>query len=450
MFILPTRLVIFLFVLCSAICLNAVPGFAKNRIRAGVARTDITPPLGTPLRGYYVERLASAVHDPLFAKALVIQDGQNTIVLVFLDLIDVPEIAVKKARAEIAAKFKVPYANISVSSTHTHTGPLFNNTYELMVADRISEAVEKAFGNLQEVTIKSGKGTEEHISFQRRYMMKDGTVKFNPGILNPEIVRPMGPIDPEIGILYLERTDQKPLAVLVNFALHLDTAGGTEISADFPMYLQQQIGKAIGEDVLVLFGLGTCGNVNHINVKEASTLNGFARTESIGNTLAADVIKAIPAMKVQRIKKITVKREELKLTIPEYTTAQINAARINAKKVSTHGSSTPEIREAMKILRVHDRQGKPIDAEVQVFGLGDVGIVTLPGEIFVELGLAIKKGSSFPNTFIFTLSNNSTGYIPDAPAYAYGAYEVEVSRVVKGQGERLVESALKMIHEIRK
>jgi hypothetical protein len=103
----------------------------------------------------------------------------------------------------------------------------------------------------------------------------------------------------------------------------------------------------------------------------------------------------------------------------------------------------------MKVLRIQDRKGELIEAEVQTFGLGDVGIVALPGEIFVELGLEIKKKSPFKHTFILTLSNNSIGYIPNADAFEYGAYEVEVSEIAKGQGERLVESSLRLLEKLK-
>jgi hypothetical protein len=104
----------------------------------------------------------------------------------------------------------------------------------------------------------------------------------------------------------------------------------------------------------------------------------------------------------------------------------------------------------MKILRVNEREGKPIEVEVQTFGLGDIGIVTLPGEIFVELGLDIKKKSPFKHNFILTLANNKLGYVPNAEAFSYGAYEVEVSNIEAGQGERLATTAVGVLDKMHK
>ena len=162
------------------------------------------------------------------------------------------------------------------------------------------------------------------------------------------------------------------------------------------------------------------------------------------------MIRELPALEENEVNEIKASHESLTLQIPKYSKKEIAAAKINAKKESDHESSTQEIREAMKVLRVQEMNGKPIPTEVQTFGLGDLGIVALPGEIFVELGLDIKKRSPFKHTLILTLSNNALGYIPNEDAFQYGAYEVEVSNVAAGQGELLVESAVAQLLALKK
>ena len=419
------------------------------QLTAGTATTDITPALGTPLRGYYIERLASDVHDPLLAKALVLQEGSTSVALVIVDLVDISQSAVDEARAQITQELGIPTENIIISATHTHTGPEFVPEYEAGLSAKIVDAVKIAAQHQQPAVIKSGVGHEANVSFHRRYMMKDSTVQFNPGPLNPDIVRPMGPIDPDVGILYVENEQGQPMAVLVNFAIHLDTVGGTEVSADFPAYLSSVLKQQLGNETLVMFGLGTCGNINHFNVKSPETLKGFERAERIGYALAASVIRELPALESHKVDQLGVAHEELPLQIPTYTEQEVAAARVNAQKESDHESSTPEIREAMKVLRIDERDGQPLKAEVQAVGLGDVGIVALPGEIFVELGLAIKEQSPFKHTLVLTLANNSIGYVPNEAAFPHGAYEVEVSHIAPGEGERLVASAVKLLNEIK-
>jgi len=419
------------------------------QIKVGVGKSDITPSLSTPMDGYYIERLASNVHDELFVRAMVLEDGKNSFVLVVADVIDVAPYGFKEARKKIAEEFKIPASRIVMSATHTHTGPSFSKAYEKMLAVKIHDAVKIAHQNLQPVVIKSGVGKEENVSFHRRFMMKDSTVKFNPGILNPDIVRPMGPIDPDVGIVYIETLEGKSIAILVNFAVHLDTIGGTEISADFPYFMGEVLKKVLGNDLMVFYGFGTCGNVNHINVKKSDSLEKFERAKRIGYALAAGVIRELPKLEISDADKISVESEILKLKMPVYTKEQIEAAEINAKKESDEIASTPEIREAMKILRIHELNNEPIEAEVITFGLDNVGIVALPGEIFVELGLDIKKRSPFKHTLVLTLANNSIGYIPNKEAFEYSAYEVEVSMIAEGEGEKLVESSVRQMERMK-
>ena len=430
--------------------LLVLAGLSVNaQIRAGVGKTNITPALGTPMDGYYIERLASTVHDDLYARAMVLEDGTRTLVLVVTDLIDVAPYGFPAARARIHKELNVPEENIIISATHTHTGPTFSDEYESFIAVKIFDAVKIAFSNLQEVVIKSGMGNAENISFHRRFLMKDGTVKFNPGRLNPDIVEPMGPVDPGVGIICLETTEGIPLAILVNFALHLDTIGGTEISADFPYFMGELLKKVMGEDLMVFFGFGTCGNVNHINVKEAETTKGYERAQRLGYSLAAAVIREIPVLETQNIDRLTSESETVYLKIPEYSEKEIEEAKINAQKESDELASTPEIREAMKILRINNMKNQPIEAEILTFGFGNASIVALPGEIFVELGLEIKEKSPYKHTLVLTLANNSIGYIPDKEAFKYGAYEVEVSMIAEGEGEKLVESSVRQLEEMK-
>ena len=436
------RLIVFLVIVLTTYNLSA-------QITAGAANTDITPPLGTPMPGYYFERLATNVHDKLFAKALVLKDASKFVALVVLDMVAIDQQACEMARKRIAEDLNIPYEYIIISATHTHTGVRVTEANREWMASKIYDAVRIASNNMVPVIVKYGSAIEEGLSFHRRFMMKDGTVKFNPGILNSNIVRPMGPIDPEVGILKLEKLNGQTLAVVVNFAMHLDTIGGTEISADFPSFLTEVLKKVYGPQAEILFGLGTCGNINHIDVSQKDESEGFTRAERIGYALAGSVIKEDPRLQTTDIGSFQVGHQTVQINTPQYTPKEIKQAEINAKKTSELHASTPEIREAMKILRVHKMEDKPFDIEVQTIGLGDLGIVALPGEVFVELGLDIKKKSPYKHTLILTLNNNKLGYVPNEDAFQYGAYEVEVSNIAKGEGEKLVQAATELLNNMK-
>jgi hypothetical protein len=115
----------------------------------------------------------------------------------------------------------------------------------------------------------------------------DGAVGWNPGKLNPNIIRPVSPIDPEVGVVYFETPDKKPVLTYVNFALHADTTGGTGISADYPGALARRLADCKGPDMMTIFANGACGNLNHVNVNWAGAQTSPAEANRLGTILAA-------------------------------------------------------------------------------------------------------------------------------------------------------------------
>ena len=140
----------------------------------------------------------------------------------------------------------------------------------------------------------------------------------------------------------------------------------------------------------------------------------------------------------------------VRLPLPKITETDLERARATVNRLADRQTKFLDKVDAFKVLDVAAREGKPWEVEVQVIALGQqVAIVGLPGEIFVELGLAIKKGSPFPVTVIAELANGSIGYIPNRSAYAEGNYEVVSARCAEGAGELLAECAVKLLHQLR-
>src|SRR5262249_26451435 len=131
-------------------------------------------------------------------------------------------------------------------------------------------------------------GREEQLSFNRRFLLKDGTVVMNPGRGNPNIVRPVGPIDPDIAVVYFDSPQGQPLATYVNFALHVAVAGGSLFSSDFPHVIVDALAAVKGPDMLTIFTNGMSGNVNHVDVNDNVSSNGYPEVARIGTILAAD------------------------------------------------------------------------------------------------------------------------------------------------------------------
>ena len=141
------------------------------------------------------------------------------------------------------------------------------------------------------------------------------------------------------------------------------------------------------------------------------------------------------------------KSEVVKLPLAAIEDGEVEAARRTSLKTD---AKFLEKVHAFKVLDVAARGGRPIEAEVQVIALGDdVAWVALPGEIFVELGLEIKKRSPFRQTIVVELANNSIGYVPTKRAFGEGNYEVVSARCAEGSGEMLVEAALRLLNDVK-
>lgn len=422
-------------------------------LRVGVAANRITPPQGTPMSGYYHVRLATGVHDDLFARAIVIDAAGTKAALIACDMIGVPAETVSEARQRIERATGIPAANIMISATHAHTGPDLKNApeYAATLPQKIAEAAIKAAAALVPATVSAGAGNEPSLVFNRRYVMSDGSTGWNPGKLNPKIVRPAGPVDPSVSVVSFERAGGVRLATYVNYALHLDTVGGTEFSADYPATLGRLLAAVQPGQPLTVFTIGTAGQINHVDVKSAKRQSGHDEAERIGTVLAGEVLKTYTRLNPVSAAPLRAAREVVPLALAPIREEEIPWARETWAKFGKPGAAPfLDLVRAGKVLDVAKREGKPIDAEVQVITVGrELAFVGLPGEIFVELGMAIRKASPYPNTVVVELANGSIGYVPDRKAYAEGNYEPVSTRIAEGSGERLVEAAIRMLRASR-
>ena len=463
---------------CLMSLLACIEPATAGELRLGTAAVKITPPNGTPMAGYYNQRGSQGVLDDLYAKAVVLDDGKTKAAMVVCDLIGLPRAPVLEARRIIAEKTGIPVDHIMISATHSHTGPVvigdtaiddlvtggskLSKDYVGQLPKWIAHAVEDAYGSRTPARVFYASENEPKLAFIRRFWMKDGTVRCNPGVRNPNIVRPIGVIDPQVNVVYAETTaggqmaamgvacGDKPLLTYVNFAMHLDTTGGMLISADFPATLAGRLADYKGPEMLTIFGNGACGNINHINVQWAAPQSSPAAAKRLGTILAADVLKAYAEMKKVEDVTLRVRREVLQLPLAKHADEELRQAReITARRGAN--ASSPEQVKAYRILDVAARQGKPFDVDVQVVTLGtDIAWVALPGELFVELGLNIKAASPFQQTNIIELSNGRGHYIPNRSAFTEGQYEVVSTRYAEGSGEMLVTTAIRLLSELHR
>jgi hypothetical protein len=436
-------------------------------LQVGAAQVEITPPNGTPMAGYYSFRAVGGVLDPIFVKTIVIEQDGSRAALIALDLSGTTRPLVAAARKLIEEQCGLPGDRVMISATHTHTGPQlprgslmdeitkadsppglqYVNTLPGLIAKSVSEAIAKLAPAKASATI----GKAEGISFNRRVIGKDGKCIWQPKKIDPATERPAGPVDPDLGLLVFHPigSSQSPIAAYANFAMHpTSVGGGLRISADYPGVLTRLLRERHGPDMIALFANGCCGNINHTDYLSG---NPQRNTLQLGTALADVATRSWPALQPLKTFAPRVRSATVTLDRRTFTEAEVAKARDVANRMFTEKLGTVPMAEAVCILETIAKKDTPLLAEVQVIALSDdVAIVSLPGEIFVELGLAIKARSPFKHTFIAELANGSIGYIPNRDAYPQGNYEVVSSRAAAGSGEKLAETALALLRELRK
>jgi hypothetical protein len=439
-------------------------GSHAAEFRVGAAQVAITPAIGAPLAGYYSLRPSDGVLDELYAKTLVMECDGTKVAIIVCDLITMPRNVTIAARDLIEKQSGIAGDHVMIAATHTHTAPVLlrnaprddfdggssepSRTYTAELPMQIAKAVAEANAKLTPAAVHAGALRVENVAFNRRYWMQDGKVAWNPRKLDPAIVAPAGPHDPEIGMLTFDTavSNAQPLATFVNYAMHPDTVGGTKISADYPGVVARAL-ESVRPGVSV-FANGCCGNLNHRNVWWADPQKGPSEAARLGNAISGAVCNGLPQLGNVTASSVRARRQTVQLPLPEITEADRAEVREMMPKVK-EAKFMQQVR-MFRVLDVLAREGKPLDVEVQVFALGDdVAFVALPGEIFVELGLAIKKASPFKRTMIIELANTAIGYIPNRPAYDEGNYEVVSARCAAGSGEMLVDTAIKLLRELK-
>lgn len=459
---------------------------AQDTLRVGVAEADITPPAGFPMAGYYHERLADGTIDPLKAKAIVFQDGSHAAALVVCDLIGIATDLSREVRKRASQATGIPAANIVIAATHSHTAPDYMKELWLYIGKQPQEKLRADYirklidGPVQAIaTAQAGaRPSQLHggrtnqttpVAFNRRFVMRDGSVRTWQQYSNPRVVRAAGPIDPEIGLLVVRDAEgAKTRGVLSNFALHLDTVGGTRWSADYPFFIERKLRQAIAADVVSLFGTGCCGDINHSDPNRSAR----NKVDFIGGSLGDSITGAIDGLPKIDPAPLTVKSTTVKLPLQQVTKEEVRRSvqvvslarrgeqvdffdHVTAYKMlildqlrdQPHAKASEHLTWGLSRSLAGVGESLPVDVTAITIGR-DMAIVCLPGEVFVELGLAIKRASPFDTTMVIELSNAvETIYIPHRAAYVGGSYEVTNSTLQPGGGELLVEAALALLRE---
>lgn len=443
-----------------------------DQLRAGAATAHITPRLGIAMRGAFRDVThADAVHDDLLAKALVLDDGVAQIAFVLCDLTMMPRRMMQDVKERIAERSSIPPDHVLIASTHTHSAPATvtigfmeeQTDYTAWATRKIADAVEIAVTRLQPARIGFASVQEPRLVFNRRYHMRNGQVHFNPGVGNPDVLRPAGTTDPEFTLCYVESAAGEPLAVLGNYALHyVGTDTGSEISADYFGHFFRAIQRLLGPQAVGLLFNGASGNINNTNVCKPWPHRGHAQAARMANVLAGHALSEIQLLEMHDRVDLAAAVAEFSFPRKQTTTEDTAIADkiLGGDYAYTEGQFSavtgqpiypgwaPAYAREIKVLHA---MPSTLTSTVQALRVGPAGFAALPGEIFVEIGLAVKAGSAFAPQFIMSLANDYLGYVATDEQLALGAYETWPSRSAiggPGTAQAMEKAALALLKSL--
>ena len=427
-------------------------------LKAGTAKSDVSPAGSMFLWGYpHVARLSTGIHDPLFATALCLEDGQNRTLSVAVDVLYVDSALVDESRRRIRERVAVLPEQIMISATHTHSAPVTCSILAMTGDPRVPEPDPLYRERLVQGIVEAACGAAQACVPAEVAITSSLVEGVGSNRLSPEAVR-----DPEAGIVAVRRaSDKSLLAVQLFYAMHPTVLheDSTLVSSDFPAYARQAIQKAFPA-VEVVYHNGPCGNLSPRYHVKAQT---FAEAERLGSRLGGFVVEALGALRDEQFASdVTVEGRRADVSLPcrrfpsvAEAEAGLSAAREAYERLKRDEAGHGAVRTAECVVfgaeelvtlaraqadgRLLPVQASHQRAEVQVLRVGDTFLACLPGECFVEYALEIKRRAS-ARAFVASMANGELqGYIttPDAVGY-----EANLSFFTAASGAFLVDQAL--------
>ena len=336
--------------------------------------------------------------------------------------------------------------------------------YLQQVEKQLIEAICAADQSRAEARCGVGKGIEDKVAFNRRLRMKNGLTFTHPGQLNPDIVEPAGPVDPEVGVLGAWSKDGKCIGCVVNYACHATCNPDNGSSANWIYYLEQTIRGAMGKDCVVVFLQGACGDVTQVNNLDPNVFPGAEDwSRLVGGRIGAEAVKVLLSMARGPLGPVDVQRKILaikrRVPSPERLKKALELVRQPVEKVDpadwakvgpTNWAFAKEI--VLVEARVAKEPVAPV--EVQAIQVGPAAFIGNPAELFVQLGLEIKARSPFKFTFPVGLANDYVAYVPTEEAFGPhgGGYETRLtsySNLEIAAGTKIVAAGVELAGQMK-
>ena len=452
----------------------------STTFRAGAATSNITPPLGLPLVGGWTPLPATDVHDELHARVLLLDDGERRVGIVLCDNVGITREVFDNARKRIAEALPIPASHLLMASTHTHSAASARGSnrlvpndplteYQQFIADRIVDAVRIAYGRLEPARIGWGSVNDDSELFNRRWFVEEESERRNPfgGVdqvrMNPgggsTLIRPAGPVDPEISFVAVQALDGRPIAVLGNYSLHY--VGGVParvISADYFAYFASHLGQLLNAQdqfppFVGILSNGTSGDVNNINFTDRGPRREpFEKMRIVGHKVAEHVYQALSTIEYRSDLTVDGRFSDLSLAVRK-PSDELLQYMDDRKRRQAGGESPYHGREMTYTDRLASLANSPdeIDIPLQVIRIGDLGIAAIPFEVFTETGLELKERSPIGATFTIELANGSYGYLPTPEQHELGGYEtwMGTNNVEINASRKIVRRLLSMFDDVR-
>jgi hypothetical protein len=432
-------------------------------LQAGFARVDVTPPMGSPVDGYFKDRVANGVLDPIQLNALAISDGEHRAVMIAGDFLGVEIFHVAAIKELITHRTGFKNEEIFLSATHSHTSvfvrekPAENlpQEYINLLYRKYADAAQMALDDLADAKMYTAEQeTAKPIGFVRRYRLSDGRVATNPGSsVLPLVTGRCDESDDTVRVLRFCREGKKDIT-LVNFSTHPDVIGGTCYSADWPGFVRRFV-EAEHPDTHCLQFTGTEGDSNHVDFLKPKEErfphgSGYAHSRYMGRMIA-DAVNAVwdhmtahadGALQTKQtsvfVRSNTVgeeKYDECKKIYTDYYAGKLD-----------YKPTGEQLAFARRVIHIRENMSIYRELPIGVIGIADVRIVTFAGEPFTAYGESTRALTGGKFTLTLALTNGYQGYLPHARAFAQGGYEAANSHftpTLQKQAMAAVEQALK-------
>ena len=451
--------------------------YERPSLRAGAAAVDITPklfPLNMP--GGFSANLAQSAHDPLHARALVLDDGATTLALVVVDNLGAGPDVLDEAKKIAAKATGLSPDKMLISSTHSHSAAPLNTrgepatAYRKLFVEGVAESIVKAHAALRPAAVGAAAHPLPDEVFNRRWYLKPGkmlpnpfgrmdTVKMNPGTSPDVLDRPAGPTDPDITIISVQDAKRKPLALFANYSLHyVGGMAGAQISADyFGEFARVMPSRLRGdENFVAMMSNGTSGDINNIPFGVVRPPRApFEQIRIVAQKAADAAWFAQQKIETHRNDaRLGMRQREITLRYRRPDTRDVAEAKtVLAIKDQQAIERLPRLAQnyAGSVIRAAERTEETITIIIQAIRIGDLAVCGIPFETFVEIGLDLKKRSPFPQTMVVGLANGRHGYLPTPEHHKLGGYEtwLGTNSVQEDTSVILTRHLLEMLAELK-